>query len=111
MACPIRQSGYVGHVKNAKISELKDNLSRFLAYVRRGGTVRVFDRDSPIADITPCVGLGADGEPDSTLAALERDGVLLRAKRHLPDDFLTRRLPRAKASVLDALLDERREGR
>ena len=107
----MQRSGYVGHVKNAKISELKDNLSRFLAYVRRGGTVRVFDRDAHIADITPCSAIGADTDPDSTLAKLERDGILQRGGRRLPEDFLTRRLARPKASVVQALLDERREGR
>ncbi|MFY9343543.1 MAG: hypothetical protein WAT39_13690 [Planctomycetota bacterium] len=98
-------------MKKAKISELKNNLSRFLAYVRRGGTVRVFDRDVPIADLTPCETGTSTDELDASLAALERDGILQRAKRPLPDDFLTRRLPRAKASVVQALLDERREGR
>lgn len=101
-------------MKTTKISELKNNLSRFLAYVRRGGTVRVFDRDVPIADLTPC---GAKATEDSTdpaqalLAALERDGIVVRATSPMPKDLLRRRLPRARSSVLQALLDERREDR
>jgi len=97
-------------VKTAKISELKNNLSRFLAYVRRGGTVRVFDRDTPVADLTPCLPTGTDHDSED-LAQLERDGVIRRGSRELAPDFLRRKLPRAKASVVDALLDERREGR
>ena len=98
-------------MKNAKIRELKNNLSRFLAYVRRGGTVRVFDRDQPIADLTPCSLTSAEEHGEVTLAALERDGLVRRGKGKLPADFLTRRLPKARASVVKALLDERREDR
>ncbi len=98
-------------MKTAKISELKNNLSRFLAYVRRGGTVRVFDRDVPVADLTPCHCSTTDASGEEALAALERDGLLLRATTNLPDDFLRRRLPKAKASVVQALLDERKDGR
>ncbi len=97
-------------MKTAKISELKNNLSRFLAYVRRGGVVRVYDRDTPIADLTPCRPVGDD--PDSeALNRLEREGVIRRGTQELTDEFLRRRLPKAKASVVKALLDERREGR
>jgi antitoxin (DNA-binding transcriptional repressor) of toxin-antitoxin stability system len=98
-------------VKSAKISELKNNLSRFLAYVRRGGTVRVYDRDTPVADITPCGSAARDADGEATLASLERDGLLQRGTKDLPPDFLRRRLPKAKASVLQALLDERRDNR
>ena len=98
-------------MKKAKISELKNNLSRFLAYVRRGGVVRVFDRDIPVADLVPCSPAGNGEDAKGTLAALERAGLLRRASRRLPPEFLERRLPKAKVSVLRALLDERREGR
>ncbi|HEX5054673.1 MAG TPA: hypothetical protein VFZ65_23055, partial [Planctomycetota bacterium] len=73
-------------------------------------TVRVFDRETPIADLTPCSSTATDEAGEAQLAALERSGVLRRATAELPDDFLTRRLPRAKSSVVKALLDERREG-
>ena len=98
-------------MKSAKISELKNNLSRFLAYVRRGGTVRVYDRDVPVADLTPCDSTAGNTDADATLAALQRDGLLQRGVKELPTDFLRRRLPKAKASVLQALLDERRDER
>jgi len=100
-------------VKNAKIGELRNELSRFLGYVRRGGTVRVFDRDRPIADIVPvreATSTGSGGL-DRTLADLERRGVLRRGTGVVPERLLRGRLPRAKRSVLEALLEERREGR
>lgn len=40
-------------MKKAKIGELRNGLSRYLAYVRAGGTVTVYERDMPIAEITP----------------------------------------------------------
>jgi antitoxin (DNA-binding transcriptional repressor) of toxin-antitoxin stability system len=104
----------LAHMKSVKISELKNNLSRFLAYVKRGGTVRVFDRETPIADLTPCVAHATDPGDDGAealLQALERDGIVQRGTGKLPADFLKRKLPKAKASVLRALLDERKDGR
>ncbi len=98
-------------MKSAKISELKNNLSRFLAYVRRGGTVRVFDRDTPVADLKPCLPTPTDEGSDQALCELERTGLLRRGSKKLPADLLSRRLPKAKSSVVAALLDERREDR
>jgi antitoxin (DNA-binding transcriptional repressor) of toxin-antitoxin stability system len=100
-------------VKNAKIGELRNELSRFLGYVRRGGTVRVFDRDRPIADIVPVREPASTGSGalDQTFVDLERRGVLRRGTGEVPERLLRGRLPRAKRSVLDALLEERREGR
>lgn len=95
------------------MSELKNNLSRYLSYVRRGGVVRVFDRDRPVAELVP-IGPSAtagSGELDGILDDLERKGIVRRGSGTLPTGFLTRRLPRADRSVLDALLEERRDGR
>ena len=99
-------------MRKAKITELKDDLSGFLAYVRRGGVVRVFDRERPIADIVPVGRAQSAGSPlDPILDDLERKGILRRGSGKLPPDFLTRRLPRSSASVIEALLEERRGGR
>ena len=57
-------------MKSAKIAELKNNLSRLLAYVRRGGTVRVFDRDKPVADISPCRPPSSSDDAEAWLAGL-----------------------------------------
>lgn len=39
--------------QTAKVSELKAKLSAYLAQVRRGGTVTVCDRKTPIARLVP----------------------------------------------------------
>jgi antitoxin (DNA-binding transcriptional repressor) of toxin-antitoxin stability system len=98
-------------MKSVKVSELKNNLSRFLAYVRRGGTVRVYDRDTAIADLTPCGSSGDASDGESLLVELERAGILRRGTGKLPSPWQKRRLPRVQASVVEALLDERRNER
>ena len=45
-------------MKRAKIAILKNNLSRYLAHVRGGGTVLVLDRDQPVARLMPVRGFG-----------------------------------------------------
>jgi prevent-host-death family protein len=39
--------------KRVKISELKNHLSAYLRHVRKGHTVEVLDRDTPVANIVP----------------------------------------------------------
>ena len=39
--------------KRVKISELKAHLSEYVRHVRRGYTVEVTDRDSPVARLVP----------------------------------------------------------
>jgi prevent-host-death family protein len=40
-------------MKSTNVSELKAKLSAYLAEVRRGGTVLVYDRSTPIARLVP----------------------------------------------------------
>ena len=40
-------------MKDANIADLKNNLSRYLAYVEKGGSVRICKRNVPIARLTP----------------------------------------------------------
>lgn len=46
-------SGHNEPMRSAKVSELKARLSSYLAEVRTGGTVVVYDRSTPIARIVP----------------------------------------------------------
>jgi prevent-host-death family protein len=39
--------------KRVKISEFKAHLSEYLRHVRRGHTVEVMDRDTPVARVVP----------------------------------------------------------
>jgi antitoxin (DNA-binding transcriptional repressor) of toxin-antitoxin stability system len=40
-------------MKKAKIAELKNQLSKYIHQVKRGNTVMVLERDTPVAMITP----------------------------------------------------------
>jgi prevent-host-death family protein len=46
-------SGHNVVMTTAKVSELKAKLSAYLAEVRHGGTVVVYDRSTPIARLVP----------------------------------------------------------
>jgi antitoxin (DNA-binding transcriptional repressor) of toxin-antitoxin stability system len=99
-------------MKSAKIAELKNNLSRYLDYVKAGGTVMVLERDRPIAQI---VALSRSrvprrGTDDGRLDRLERRGVLRRGSGGLPEWLGKRRPPRLRGSVLRDLWAERASG-
>jgi antitoxin (DNA-binding transcriptional repressor) of toxin-antitoxin stability system len=106
-------------MKQVKIADLKNNLSRHLAHVRGGGELTVFDRETPVARIvpyTPRPAGRAGGDEQSNqkrLADLERQGVIRRGdpegvaawlEEHKPA-----RLPKSGPSLLDLLLRARRE--
>jgi antitoxin (DNA-binding transcriptional repressor) of toxin-antitoxin stability system len=99
-------------MKSAKIAELKNNLSRYLDYVKAGGTVMVLERDRPVAQIVSLSRSGARhvGSDDARLIRLERRGVIRRGAGGLPDWFGRRRPPRLRGSVLRDLLAERGRG-
>ena len=102
--------GYHGHVKKANISTLKNNLSEHIRFVRAGGTVRIYDRDTPVAEISP---ISQRSLPSARLEQLEREGAVRRPKKgaQAVTAILARQPVRSSASVLAALLEERKGGR
>jgi antitoxin (DNA-binding transcriptional repressor) of toxin-antitoxin stability system len=96
-------------MKEAKISQIRDHLSRYLDLVRQGEVVRILDRDIPIAHIVP---IGAPGVPgpvgDETLAQLERRGLVRRGRGAIPREILDRDPAGRPVGAVDALLEERR---
>jgi antitoxin (DNA-binding transcriptional repressor) of toxin-antitoxin stability system len=98
-------------VKEAKIGELRNRLSRYLALVRRGEIVRILDRDVPIAQIVPIGREPAAGRAQGErLAELERKGLIRRGSGRIDREILRSDPPGKPCGVLAALLDER-EGR
>jgi antitoxin (DNA-binding transcriptional repressor) of toxin-antitoxin stability system len=98
-------------VKSVKIADAKNHLSRHLAYVKRGGRVRIFDRDTPVADLVP-VEPSSKSVDHELLADLERSGLARRgAPGPFPRDVL-RPGPSDRGSRLRrALLEERRKSK
>ncbi|MGQ0701791.1 MAG: type II toxin-antitoxin system Phd/YefM family antitoxin [Gemmatimonadales bacterium] len=94
---------------SAKIAELKNRLSYYLRFVRKGHSVLVYDRDRPIARIEPIRDTASVAGEDWT-DELVRAGVLRPPIKRLPANWLAQR-PKIKADVVAALLEERRSGR
>jgi len=95
------------------ITDAKNGFSALIEQVRSGQTVLITDRDQPVARIEPVT--PADLAEDPRIAKLERAGLITRPRVSggVPDDFFKRVIPTAPPglSVLQAVLDERREGR
>lgn len=90
------------------MAELKNGLSRYLAHVKRGGSVLVLERDRPVARLVPISGVSSKSG-DRRLTELERLGLVRRGRGGRSE--LLRRPPiRVKGSVLKDLLAERRSG-
>ena len=76
--------------------------------VRNGETVEIRDGETVVAKVVPFLRLTVE----ERLAELEKEGLVRPGSGEpLPDDFFTRPLPKAGASVLDQLLDDRSNGR
>jgi prevent-host-death family protein len=95
-------------MKKATITEAKNQLSALIDRVRHGETIVITDRGRPVARLMSAL-MGAKDDPDGRLLRLERQGGLRLAGSSPPQ---MKKLSRKKKSgVLDALLEERREGR
>ncbi len=96
-------------MKSAGIAELKAHLSRYLERVKSGNEVLVTERGRPIARIVP---IGHRDEDERALR-LARKGVLQLGRGRFRKELLKapKGDPRLGASVLAALIEERREGR
>ena len=72
----------------------------------------ILDRGRPVARLEPVAGSKDDSDEDRR-ARLIRKGILRPGIGNLPKDFFEAELPRLAdgASLVEAVLDERREGR
>ena len=97
-------------MKRASITEVKNGLSALLDQVKAGETIIITDRGIPVARIVSDVGADDD---DGRVARLLRDGVATTRGGPSPLERILRPFPpdSKPAGVLEALLEERREGR
>ena len=95
---------------SASVSEAKARLSALLDRVKAGETITITDRGVPVAQLVPLNGAG-EVDWDARLTSLERRGLITRPKTEKPDFrwLLERPLPKFEGSVLETLLEERRE--
>lgn len=99
-------------MKKASITQTKNQLSALLDRVRHGETVLIMDRGRPVARLEPALQEG-EGNEAGRLARLERAGILRRAISPARSRLLLEPPPKPKkgASILQALLAERKQGR
>lgn len=100
-------------MKKSNIANIKNRLSEYLGYVKMGDTVRIYDRDHPIADIVPISSVSRmkDG---TFLENLEKKGIVRLRTEKLSISFVEELLLNSKKKnlgVLELLIDERRNGR
>lgn len=97
-------------MKSVKIGEAKNKLSEYLRYVRRGGRVRIYDRDTPVADLVPVEPVGGQDD-DALLASLVRRGVIRPARERgpLPPEFFEEGRDLSAARLADAVREDREE--
>jgi prevent-host-death family protein len=94
----------------ATITELKNRLSAYIDRVKAGESILVLDRGVPVARLEPAV---TGDDASGRLARLARAGLLRAGNGKGVREILDRDPPKTRsgASVVEALLDERRRGR
>jgi antitoxin (DNA-binding transcriptional repressor) of toxin-antitoxin stability system len=97
-------------MKKAKVGELKNGLSRYLAHVKAGGTVVVFERDRPVAHIVPVARSDHRARDADRLDRLERKGLIRRGRGDMAEWLRTHPPVRGATGLLKAFLEERRSG-
>lgn len=104
---------YFSLMKRASVTEAKNNLSALIDSLKGGSPVLIVDRGRPVARLEP-VARDREGELDGRLSRLFRDGVARPGRKEPARSlFSSPPPPRAAAglSAVDALIEERREGR
>ena len=99
-------------MKKATITEAKNNLSDLIDRVKHGEAIVITDRGRPVARLVSAL-TGAAEDPEGRLARLERRGGLRLASATPSRGLSLKKLGKGRkpSGVLDALLDERKEGR
>ena len=98
-------------MKTATITEAKNGLSALIDQVKAGDSIVILDRGVPVATLEPVTKLD---DPDGRMTRLVRAGVVRPGKASMPVDWLLSMQPvkpRGGASVVEALLEERRTSR
>jgi prevent-host-death family protein len=96
-------------MKIANLARAKNELSRYVAYVRRGGRVRILVRGVPAAELVPVdVAAAKDAEEEAELRELERLGIIRRGTGAFPRELL-KPGPRLRGKPSSATIREERD--
>jgi len=99
-------------MKTVSITEAKNRLSALIDGLKAGSPVLIVDRGRPVARLEPVTSAG-EGAENGRLSRLVREGIVRPGRVPPSRSLFTSRPPRPKggASVVAALLEERRRGR
>lgn len=99
-------------MKTATLTETKNHLSALIDQVRHGETILILDRGRVVARLASVLA-EESAAPEGRVDRLERQGLLHRARAPKDPSIFSQPRPQARegASVLQALLEERRSGR
>ena len=99
-------------MRSASVTDVKNNLSKYLELVKAGEAVLITERGIAIARIESVRTESGETADDARLARLERAGIIRRG-RPISRKFIDKEpvTPASGASALEALLEERRSGR
>ena len=93
----------------ATISEVRNGFSAFLRRVKRGESVTIVDRSTPVARLVPIEAAGVRDDGEAKLARLEAAGVVSRQDAGSPLETVLA-WPRVPGvGLVDATLAARRE--
>lgn len=94
--------------KVASVSKLKAHLSAYLEQVKAGEEIVVTDRGKPVARVVP---IKVETDEEARIERLIREGVLRPGRGgSILETLKNRTRVTCKASVVEALLEEREEG-
>lgn len=100
-------------MKTVKTGYAKNNLSRLIDYVKKGGRVVILDRETPVAELVPARPEPPPGSDASILASAERRGLYKRRPSEdgpIPEDIFEPG-PRVKPGTVGRMLRQLRKDR
>jgi prevent-host-death family protein len=95
-------------MKTVAVADLKARLSEYLKHIKAGEEVVITERGLPVARLVP---LAREARRATRRDRLAKAGLLRLGRGKVRKALLTPPKGRATRSVVEALLEERREGR
>jgi prevent-host-death family protein len=112
--CDSAKSSYSSQMKSASLTNVKNELSRYVEQVRRGERIRILLRGQPVAELVPIEQWRESEWSEDDLIDLERAGVVRRGRALTRNEqrLVEAKGPSVRAGrAVEMLLAERRRGR
>ena len=103
----------IAKMKTANVGTLRNNLSKYLDLVRKGETIEILDRKTPIARLTPIAPSMKPGKDGISpwMRQLAKEGKVKLGTARLDPELLKRPPGTKDVRIVEALLEERRNSR